>query len=804
MTGSIANILIVDDDKKTLLAMEMLLAGPDRAIVTAHSGPEALRRLLRQDFALILLDVRMPEMDGFETAELIRQRDRSRYTPIIFLSAMDTLESDVLRGVSSGAVDYLFKPVMPQVLKTKVSVFVDLFHLNERLKQQAVRQTEERFRLLVEGLQDYSILMLDPEGRVTTWNIGTERIRGYRSEEIIGQLFAIFYTPEDRAKGRPEQALRQAAIQEHYEEEGWGLRKDGSVFWANVIITAVRDQGNLVGFSEITRDLTKRRQGEERFRVAVEAGPNAMIMVAADGRIALVNGQTEKLFGYTRDEILGLPVDRLVPERYRGRHGGFRDSFFSAPTTRPMGMGRDLYGVRKDGSEVPVEIGLNPMETDEGKFVLASIIDITERKRAQEELQRLNAELERRVAERTSDLVQSIEQREKLQEQLLQAQKMESIGTLAGGIAHDFNNILNIILGYSSVLTDNPSDPVRIREGLGVVRDTVERGVSLVQQLLTFARNGNVNFEPIDINDFLRQFTRLLNETFPKTISLSLEIDPELPSIMADPNRLHQTLLNLCVNARDAMGGTGSLLLGGRTVSGSALRQRFQEARYESYIGITIADTGAGMNRSVRERIFDPFFSTKEQGKGTGLGLTVVYGIVREHDGFIEVESHPGHGTKFHIYLPLRAVDGRRSPGQVIEKRAPQPLEGSGTILFVDDEEHQIGLIRPFLEGKGYRVLVARNGVEAVEIHNEHKDDITAVILDLGLPKLSGWEAFLKMKQNKPEVRTIFTSGYIKPEIKSEMINQGVVEVVQKPYLPYELLAKIHSAIEEPTPVPAP
>jgi PAS domain S-box-containing protein len=267
MSNTTANILLVDDDPITLLAMEALLEGPGRAIVRAHSGEEALRWLLRRDFALILLDVRMPDMDGFETAALIRQRERSRYTPIIFVSAADTLASDVLKGAASGAVDYLFKPFVTEVLKSKVAVFVDLFHLNERLKQRAIHQSEERFRLLVESIQDYAIIMLDPEGRVTSWNTGAERIVGFRHDEIVGAHVARFYAAEDQASGLPELALQQAQSAQRYEQEGWRVRKDGSRFWANAIITALRDeQGALVGFAVVTRDLTERKKVEEALR----------------------------------------------------------------------------------------------------------------------------------------------------------------------------------------------------------------------------------------------------------------------------------------------------------------------------------------------------------------------------------------------------------------------------------------------------------------------------------------------------------------------------------------------------------
>jgi PAS domain S-box-containing protein len=798
MIEPIANILLVDDDYKSLTAMEALLSGPGRKIVTASSGTDALRRLLQEEFALILLDVRMPDMDGFETAAMIRQNERFRYTPIIFLSAVDTLDEDVIRGVSSGAVDYLFKPVMPDVLKTKVSVFVDLFRMNERLKQQAVKEAQALLAAVVESSQD-AIISKNLEGVILSWNAGAERLFGYGAEEAIGKSIMIIVPPEKQEEDtRNLERIRRGERIEPFET----LRraKDGRLIDVSLTISPIFDgAGRIIGASKVARDITERKRAEERFRAAVEASPNAMIMVGKNGKIVFVNDQGEKLFGYAREDLVGHMIERLVPERFRGKHADYRNSFFSDPKSRPMGAGRDLYGLRKDGSEVPIEIGLNPIETGEGKFVLASIIDITQRKRMEAELIELNAELEKRVVERTTELVRSVEQREKLQQQLSQAQKMESIGTLAGGIAHDFNNILTIILGYSSALKDNPGDPDKVGAGLDIIRETGVRGAVLVQQLLTLARSGNLSFQPTDINELLHQFSKILAETFPKTIAVSVETASDLPPILADPNRLHQALLNLCVNARDAMNGSGKLVLRDEIVSGGDLRKRFPDAKDESYACVSISDTGAGIHETVRDRIFDPFFTTKGPGEGTGLGLTAVYGIVREHDGFVEVESEPGRGATFRLHLPLRPVNGKG----VVEPYAAEAHEAeavreNGTVLLVDDEERQLELIQGFLEKKGYRVLLARDGIEAVETHRRHKDEIAAIVLDLGLPKLSGWEAFLKMKQEEPQIKTIFTSGYIKPEMRLEMIREGVVAIVHKPYLPDDLLAKVGAAIRRP------
>ena len=250
------------------------------------------------------------------------------------------------------------------------------------------------FRLLVESVSDYAIITLNTEGLVTTWNRGAQRIKGYRAEEIIGRHFSCFHPQDKIAAGFPEQELKTAAIEGQFEDESWRIRKDGSRFWANVVVTALRDQsGNLLGFGKVTRDLSERQQATERFRLIVESAPNAIVMANHEGIIVLVNSQTEQLFGYTRDELIGQSVDRLVPERVRSAHPSYRAGFFTDPKTRAMGAGRDLYGVHKDGREIPVEIGLNPLVTEEGSFVLASIIDITARKRAEETIARQAQEI---------------------------------------------------------------------------------------------------------------------------------------------------------------------------------------------------------------------------------------------------------------------------------------------------------------------------------------------------------------------------------------------------------------------------
>jgi two-component system cell cycle sensor histidine kinase/response regulator CckA len=382
--------------------------------------------------------------------------------------------------------------------------------------------------------------------------------------------------------------------------------------------------------------------------------------------------------------------------------------------------------------------------------------------------------------------------RKRLEQQLVQSQKMEGLGTLAGGIAHDFNNILAIILGYTNKLESTRAKPREVPGAIKAIKDAVDRGASLVQQLLTSARQTEARFSSVDLNALVRELEPMLQATFPKTIDFHLDLEPDLPPITADKSQIHQVLLNLCVNARDAMLLGGTLTLKTSITPGSDLTEMFSGVTAESYACVRVRDTGVGMSREVKSHIFEPFFTTKERGKGTGLGLSVVYGVVNNHRGFVQVESEPGAGTSFIVYLPVKHItaeqfgsDRTRTPRHDI----PQ------TILLVEDEEMLRELGVSILQSEGFRVLAAKDGVEAVALFESHADEIGLVVCDLGLPRLGGREAFLKMKESRPGVRAIVASGYLEPAIRSEMLKAGVIDTIQKPYDFNDLIIKIRSII---------
>jgi CheY-like chemotaxis protein len=381
---------------------------------------------------------------------------------------------------------------------------------------------------------------------------------------------------------------------------------------------------------------------------------------------------------------------------------------------------------------------------------------------------------------------------------------MESIGTLAGGIAHDFNNTLNIIRAYGSLLEEHRCSGEDISESLKIIDEAVDSGASTVRQLLTLASKADVELEAVDVNTLIAQVGRILGQTFPKTVAISLKRTPRLPAAVLDRNQIIQVLVNLCVNARDAMPTGGELTLASGIIESSDIRYRHPEARAARYVFIEVSDTGEGMEESVRKRIFDPFFTTKEPGKGTGLGLSVVFGIVKKHQGFITVESRPRHGTKFRIYLPVTGTAKDSVPPASARETSLEtgPAGTRGTILIVEDNVITLDLLRKCFSHWGFRVLSAEDGEVALGVYRQHKQRIGVVLLDIGLPKISGEQVLSRMKQDNPELAVVVASGYIDPSLKANLLEAGVNAFVSKPYDLTQLQTAVRAALERRVTVP--
>jgi signal transduction histidine kinase/ActR/RegA family two-component response regulator len=417
-----------------------------------------------------------------------------------------------------------------------------------------------------------------------------------------------------------------------------------------------------------------------------------------------------------------------------------------------------------------------------------------------EEQQQLNRELQStaQLTRANADLARFIEKGKDLRTQLRHSEMMANIGKRAAGIAHEFNNILNVIQAYAVLIMSHPAEPKNVIEDAEVIKAKVEEGVALARQLVALGRKTETKLDLADINDLLQRMHKLLTPMFPTTIVIAANLDPRVPMILIDADLINQVILNLCFNARDAMPNGGKILLQTRTTLGAVLRQRFPEARAEQYAYISVADTGSGMKADVRSRVFEAYFTTKKPAQGTGLGLSVAHRVVSEHAGFMEVTSEPGCGSTFHIYLPITRDEA--AADDITPPSAPNKIEDRSrqreTVLYAEDDARLSGLMPRLLEREGFRVLMAQDGAEAVEVHDQHKDNITVAILDSGLAKLTGWEALQRMRKINPKLKGILASGYVSAEAESRMARGELSAVLRKPYVVAEVLAKIKRAIQ--------
>ena len=541
----------------------------------------------------------------------------------------------------------------------------------------------------------------------------------------------------------------------------------------------------------------------------LELVPDAFVGVGANGEIVLANAQAEALFGYRREQLIGQPVEMLMPERVAGAHRSHRAGYFADPRARPMGVGLELAGRRRDGSEFSAEISLSSIEIDGQVLATAAIRDISERVavgrekerlEAKAEKERLEAEKERLEAEK--DRLEAEAEKERLLNQLHHARRLESLGELAGGIAHDFNNLLAVIINYAAFVAADldTAASARDEEKRHTMRADVEqislaaqRAAHLTHQLLAFARREVVQPEVVDVNAVVTDVEQLLKSTLGEHIELRSELAPDLRTILIDPGQLGQILLNLAVNARDAMPDGGTLTIDTANVDVDVdYTAHRAELSPGPYVNLRVSDNGKGMTREVAELAFDPFFTTKPAGQGTGLGLATIYGIVQQAGGRAQLYSEPGVGTTATVLLP--ASEG--TPSRTAQQIGASQLRGEATILLVEDEDALREVTRRILAGNGYRVITAANGDEALAAAAEQAEPIDLLLTDVVMPQMHGPHLAEQIKLVRPSIRVMFMSGFAQPILDSGGHLDTGVTLIEKPFSGPTLLAKVSQALK--------
>ena len=897
---SVPSVLLVDDDASKRLALKAVLEPLGLHVVEADSGEVALRRLIEEEFAVILLDVRMPGMDGFETAALMRRRKESELTPIIFITAFAEDEITSKARYVEGAVDFMFAPVPPHELRAKVSVFVNLYLKAEEFAWQAqeVQASADQLRVLTDvapigifrtdaerrfvytnprwteltgvkasdalgrdwqsilatmdppgGLLDspaqslgfgmtacFQIALLDRGPRVVTmasepisdsskkvtgWvgtladitaeagaqkeraryrslvqnsrhviavidkeglcsyvSPGVEEVTGFAPDEVIGSPGLDFVHPDDLDRILSHLAAIQSIPGATPTVEVRMKIKGGGWVWIEIRAANHLDDPSIEGIVLNYHDIGARREAESErlslirklgeseklFRGAFDASQTGIALLSADGLTYKdVNAALCRMLGYSKAELLELGWEQVTHpddlQRNLSEFADLRDGLAG------VGEHKKRY-VRKDGATVWAEVIDSVVPGPDGApaYFVMHVTDVTERQA-------------------------SIQEKERLEGELVQAQKMEAVGQLAGGIAHDFNNILSVILNYADFASEgmDPTDP---RFGdIGEISKAGEKAATLVHQLLAFSRKEMVEHRIIDLNDTVTGMHSMLSRSLGEDIDLIVKVADDLPMVSADPGRMEQVLLNLAVNARDAMpqGGVLTISTGAETIG-----EDCPPVEPGDYVCITVSDTGMGMDDETMDRIFDPFFTTKPRGEGTGMGLSSSHGILEQAGGCLRVTSEVGEGTTFTLHLPI-SKDAATVP---VDSVRLVVAGGAERILLVEDEDAVRQLVSRILTKNGYDVVPCASGAEAIDYCRSNSRTIDLLLTDVVMPKMSGQEVSDRASSLCHGLRTLFMSGYTDELVEQRGGLTAHENLISKPFDAKELLVSVRALLD--------
>ena len=713
----------------------MTLLGLSEEDMLGHKVPEFIHPRYRHEFSAYIPEIiKKGELKGVMVV-----MDKSNNTHILEYHSKLVTRNGVPVGVCGVARD--------------VSV--------QRRMEREIKEREALYRTLFENAEDAIFLMEDEV--FIDCNPKTLEMFKCRKEDIL-QKPPYLFSPERQPDGRPskEKALEKirTALKGIPQRFEWRhSRLDGSTFDTIVSLYSIEVQKRHL-LVAMVHDMTPQKkvqkaleESERKYREVAENTNVIILRYTPDGMFTFINRFGEKFFGYTREELVGKRniVGTIIPatgENSEKLRNMFRDICLHPEKYHE----NENINVTKDGREVYIAWRNQPIKDEKGNLreVLSIGADITRTK-----------ELER---------------------ELFQAKKLEAIGTLAGGIAHDFNNILGGIMGYLSLLKEQHTESDSHYAILEKIENSLDRTSDLVRQLLAFSRRGRFELKPVDMNEVVQNVLKLLGRSIPKKINIITDLEENLPMMEGDPSQMEQVIMNICLNGVQAMPEGGDLIIRTRKVSDEEVPADLLGYEHGNrYIAVYVTDTGVGMDKFIKEHIFEPFFTTKETGKGVGLGLSMVYGIVRNHGGGIRVESEIRRGTTIKIFMPAKYAPQHRKEDDSVKKTVA--VHGRGKILVVDDEDVFREMMKDVLGYLGYDVLLSENGEEGIKTYREHHDEIDLVILDMNMPVMDGKEMFRELKKIDPNVKALLATGFAMDGEVHELMTEGVMGFIQKPFM---------------------
>lgn len=757
-------VLMIEDseDDALLLAREMKKGGLDVEFSRVATEKTLLAALADKSWDIVICDYSMPGFSGMTALRLVREQMPD--IPLIIVSG--TVGEEVaVEAMRAGADDYLMKGSLKRLVPAVERELREAVVRRQRREaEEALREAKEHVQYILNNTQDV-IFQIDLAGNYVYGNAAAEHLTGYPLSQLLQMNMMQLVAPEHRTLiGQRLQRRREGAeLDKSFEFEI--LHQDGRRIWVELVTERVSDEnGQLVAIQGVARDITGRKRAEaerDRLAAAIEQAAETIVITDTQGAIQYVNPAFERSTGYTRQEIVGQNP-RILKS---GKHSA---AFYQEiwDTLKNGGVWSGTFtNKKKDGTLFEEEATISPVRNSAGEVTnyVAVKRDTSERR--------------------------------KLEAQLLRAQRMESLGTLASGIAHDLNNVLQPVLMITHLLQDELADQ-ESRRLMSMVEASAQRGADIIKQLLVFGRGVESDRAPLRLASLIREMVKITGEVFPKDVTVLADVPKDLWLISGNPTHLHQVLMNLSVNARDAMplGGTLSF-----RAANTALDETYAGlspgAKPGTYVLLEVSDTGTGIQPEILDRIFDPFFTTKETGKGSGLGLSTVLGIVRGHGGFLEVNSQVGQGTKFKIYLPaLTSKEAAKATLPVDE-----PARGRGElVLVVDDEPAVRKVLQETLKLHGYQVLTANEGAEALAVYSEQREHIEVVVTDLAMPGMNGLELTRVLKRLDPQVKIVVSTGLVEEAKEAALKELGVKIFLKKPYMAEPILEALRKVLQEP------